>query len=203
MSRFKTVSTRLPSFSALPRLLLLMLLILSTDLASAATAPRPGVDVLNARLSYSEGRWVVNADLDYRFSKPAKRALDHGVPLTLVVHLQLERQRPYWWNETLLSLSRRLNISFHPLTQSYRLVYEDTGVSENFAAYTTLLEYLGTLRDWPLVTLRQPEPSQHYTARLGVSLDIEALPLPLRLRAYINPEWHMETHPYLWHFVVD
>jgi hypothetical protein len=37
-----------------------------------------------------------------------------------------------------------------------------------------------------------------YDAILRFKLDIESLPLPLRLVAYLSPEWYLETEPYQW-----
>ncbi len=191
-----------PPLSGKTRKHLLPGVFLGLLLASLPLVPgnevRNGFAVIEAQLAYSGSAYLVNASLDYRFSKPAIQAMEHGVPLTLVIRLALERQRRYWLNETVLSASRRLHVSFHPLTQSYHIVYEDTGFTEKFARFTTLTEYLGTLRDWQIPSNNGLHSGGHYTAKLNVNLDIEALPLPLRPAAYLSPRWHLESPDYLW-----
>jgi hypothetical protein len=157
-----------------------------------------GFRILKAELVPSGPTYVLNADIDYRFSEPAIEALRHGVPLTLVVHLKIKRHRRYWLDETVLAETRRLRIRYHPLARSFQIVYEDNGITENFAGLTTLLEQMGTIRDWSVPGAERLEKGQEYRASLAVSLDIEALPLPLRPIAYISPSWYLGSSWYQW-----
>lgn len=178
--------------------LLAVLVLLYSGCSLVSDMDQNGFEVIEARLSHTGTLCLVDANLDHHFSSTVMEALEQGVPLTLVRHFKLNRIRNFWPDEELVSVSRRIHLSVHPKTRAYRIVYSDTGVIENFASLTTLIEYLDSIRDWPITTPNYWHPDQTYQASLSITLDIEALPLPLRPIAYLSPDWHLESPPYLW-----
>ncbi|MGI9211809.1 MAG: DUF4390 domain-containing protein [Methylococcaceae bacterium] len=178
--------------------LLAVLVLLCGGCSLVPGTDRNGFEVIEARLSHTGKLCLVDANLDHHFSSAVIEALEQGVPLTLVRHFKLSRIRYFWLDEPLVSVSRSLHLSVHPKTRIYRIVYSDTGVVENFSSLTTLIEYLGSIRDWPITTPDHWHPDQTYQASLRITLDIEALPLPLRPIAYLSPDWHLESPRYLW-----
>jgi hypothetical protein len=157
-----------------------------------------GFAVKRAELVPVYGAYVLNADVDFRFSQPAIEALEHGVPLTLVVRFKIKRHREYWLDETVFSESRRIWLRYHPLAKSFQLIYEASGVPQNFAGLSALLDTMGEIRGWRVVPVDALEKGKEYTANLAVSLDIEALPLPLRPVAYVSPSWYLGSPWFQW-----
>ena len=49
-----------------------------------------------------------------------------------------------------------------------------------------------------LATWDEMDKNAAYSVRLQASLDIEALPLPLRPLAYVSPSWHLSSEWYTW-----
>jgi Domain of unknown function (DUF4390) len=144
--------------------------------------------------------YVLNADIAYRFSPEALEALDNGVPLTIVLQWTIERERTYWWNQQLVADRRKLEIRYHPLGQLYQMSTEESADPQRYASLRALLSALGTIRGLPIVTEDRLEPGASYLISLGVSLDIESLPLPLRPTAYLTPGWHLSSPAYRWSF---
>ena len=168
-------------------------------LGAEQSAPAAGFAVTGASLRPTGYACLLTASVDYRFSPAVIEALQHGVPLTLAIHFSLaNRSGHHAADNPLAHLTRRLQVSYHPLTRAYRVAYPDTGVLEHVATLTTLIEYLGSIRDWPVLSSCALPPGQVWQASLRVSLDIEALPLPLRPIAYLSPDWHLESPPYPW-----
>jgi hypothetical protein len=157
-----------------------------------------GFRVLNAELVPVAEQYVLNADVDYRFSEAAIDALEHGVPLTLVIRFKIQRHRDYWLDETVLSESRRFRIRYHPLAKSFQIIHESSGVPRNFASLTALLEAMGEIREWRVLPVDRLQTGQEYWANLSVNLDIEALPLPLRPVAYVSPSWYLGSPWFRW-----
>jgi hypothetical protein len=166
--------------------------------ALEAVGAEYGFEVKRAELVPVEGTYVLNADVDFRFSQTAIEALEHGVPLTVVLRFKISRHRDYWLDETVFSESRRIRIRYHPLAKSFQLLYETAGVPQSFAGLTALLDTMGEIRGWRAVPVDALEKGSEYTARLATSLDIEALPLPLRPVAYVSPSWYLGSPWFQW-----
>lgn len=157
-----------------------------------------GFVVKRAELVSAGESYLLNADVDYRFSDAAIEALEHGVPLTLVARFKIKRQRDYWLDETILSETRRFHIRYHPLAKSFQLLHENSGIPQSFAGLSALLGAMGEIRGWRIIPASPLEPDNCYLASLSVKLDIEALPLPLRPLAYVSPDWYLGSPKFQW-----
>lgn len=166
--------------------------------ASGCWADNHGFLVRRAELVSTGDAYALNADVDYHFSEAAIEALEHGVTLTLVAHFKIDRQRDYWLDETILKETRRFRIRYHPLAKSFQLLRENSGVPQNFAGLTALLDAMGQIRGWQVTPTGALESDKIYWARLAVNLDIEALPLPLRPVAYVSPSWYLGSPWFRW-----
>ncbi|QSA96810.1 DUF4390 domain-containing protein [Methylococcus sp. EFPC2] len=182
-----TLRHRLPWFA-----LLLCTLTAGVDAAE-------GFRIARAELVKQASDWVLNADIDYRFSDVAIDALRNGVPLTLEWRLVVARDRPWIWDDTVIEVRRRARVSYRSLAKLFQFVPEGAGLApRNFASLNALLENLGSLRGLPVAKAAQLPDGERYRARLAVSLDIEALPLPLRPIAYLSAGWRLSSPWYRW-----
>lgn len=169
-------------------------------LADYAFAADFGFRILRAELVLERRDYVLNADIDYRFSEPAIEALRNGVPLTLVLGLKIKRERAYWWDETVLNERRVFRIRYQPLAKLYQLVHESSGAPRNFASLNALLDAMGAIRGLSVLPEERVSKGEHYRASLAVGLDIESLPLPLRPVAYVTPAWYLNSPRFRWSF---
>lgn len=181
---------------ALPRLLLTLLLLLP----AALRASDHGFEVLRAEIVPAGEQYVLNADIDYRFSDPAIDALKNGVPLTLVLRVKIVRDTAYWWNRSEVNERLVFRVRYHSLAKLFQLVQEESGALHNFASLHALLEFMGAVRELPVAPLDRLPKGQRYRARIAVDLDIESLPLPLRPVAYVTPAWYLGSPWYRWSF---
>lgn len=169
-------------------------------LVPAAQAADAGFTVVRAALrpAGAGGGYLLDADIDYRFSEPAIDALRNGVSLALALRLRIERERRWWWDETVLEQSRPFHVRYHALSKLYQIL--DGGEApRNFISVNALLEAMGAVRGLSLPALALAKGGR-YRASLAVSLDIEALPLPLRPVAYLSPAWYLDSPVYKWTF---
>lgn len=166
--------------------------------ANTSWAADYGINVEQAKVIKQQQYFVMNADIDYRFSPRALDALQNGVPLTFVLRVKLYRYRKYVWNKTLVSRSIRYRLSYHALPRRYRVASESLGIQRNFANLEDALVAMGEIRGVPLTKTQDLSANDTYIAQLKVSLDIEALPLPLRSVAYVIPQWYISSDWYKW-----
>ena len=154
--------------------------------------------VQRAETSVVNDVYVLNAEIDYRFNDEVLEALENGVPLTLEVDIEILRPRQWMWNETFTSLRQRYRLLYHALTQQYLVKNINSDIQYNFPTQQAAITALGTITDLPLLDKRLLEPGEQYLARMRANLDLESLPTPLRLLAYLSPQWHLDSEWFTW-----
>lgn len=155
--------------------------------------------VQSAFTTLSNEVYLLRARLDLQLSDVAVRALNSGVPLNLIVDINVERKRRYLpWNEFIAALAQRYRLAFDSLTRLYRVTNLNTEVSEVYPDLNAALRAIAELDDFPMLDRRVLKNRARYEASLRVRLDIEALPAPLRVVAYVSPGWHLVSPWYTW-----
>ena len=171
--------------------------LLPVDLTLAA-GQGAGFTVQHAGTVLKDEVYLLNARIHYRLSKTALEALRNGVPLTLQMDIEVLRKRWLFWDDEVARLKQRYRIRYHAFSRQYLVTNLNTGVQQNFPSLRAALDTLGTVADFPMLDRRLLKVGEKYRARIQASLDIEALPLPLRLLAYVSPRWHLSSAWYAW-----
>jgi len=136
---------------------------------------------------------VMDAQIDFAFSEVAIEALDNGVPLTLEVHIQLRASDAWVWDKSLVDQRLRYVIRYKPLSERYLVGrFPDSG-GHSYVTRDAAVAALGDLQGIQLVGRERLEEDTNYEVHLQASLDIEALPLPLKPMAYLLPSWKLST----------
>ncbi len=154
--------------------------------------------VHEARSLLVDGVYRVSAQVDYQLGDQALEALLHGVPLVLELQIQVLQQREWLWSETVAQLRQRYQLRYHALSQRYLVLSFNTGVQQSFNRLGEALHAIGTLYDLPLIDARLLATGGHYQVRLRADLDIEELPTPIRLWAYLSSGWGVNSEWYTW-----
>jgi len=155
-----------------------------------ARAADSGIDVIFAETELSEGVYLLNAEIDYRLSESADRALRSGVPLVFEVEIELLRKRRLLWKETVAELTQRYSLRYHAFTERYQLTNLNSGVQESISSLSTALGRLGLIGGIPLIDQKLLEEGKH-SVRLRASLDLNELPIPLYTLALVTPSWYL------------
>jgi hypothetical protein len=163
---------------------------------AAAAAAEFQVQAAETRLI--NGVYRLDAQLSLEFSDEVLEALDNGVPIDLVLEIEILRQRSWVWDEDLASLEQRHQLRHHALSQQYVVKNLNTGVQQAYPNLAEAKAALGQIRDFPMLDQRLLKPGEHYRARLRVRLDIESLPAPLRPLAYLFRGWRLTSDWYEW-----
>lgn len=158
----------------------------------------PGVDVKNAVIILQGDSYVVSAEMDYRLSLRAKDALQNGVPLYWDIHIKTLQHRDYLQDKTLMNTTIRYRIQYHALLNMYRVRNEGSGELYNFSTLSGALAVMASLRDFWVMDKAAYLPGKRYTVGIKVTLDRDALPLPLRPVAYTNSQWYLSSDWTLW-----
>jgi Domain of unknown function (DUF4390) len=167
-------------------------------LPAFADVEETGIFIRTAQLIERDSRSIVTAEIEYRFPEVALRALEEGIPLTFSVVLEIDRVGLLNWHERLMQDERTLQLRYQPLAKSYQVSDMASGAVVHHANLSSVIDTLSHLRGWMLPTLPTMTPDEKREASLTFKFDIEALPLPLRLVAYVSPEWKINTPAYRW-----
>jgi len=167
--------------------------------ALAGEAPgRPGFRVVDVRSERDGSLYRLDANLHLALSAAAREALENGLPLTILIRMQVLRPRHYLWDQVIAEIVQRFRLRYHALARRYVLENLNTDEQHSFPTLEQALLRLGTLRRFPLIDTHLLEPEATYLARIRVELDIEALPTPMRVMAYLSRDWRLDSDWYEW-----
>ena len=152
-------------------------------LKTAAALADFTVDKVDTR--FQNDMLVMDAHIDYAFSKVALKALDNGVPLTLDVHVQLRRSDAWMWEESLVDEHLRYVIRYKPLSERYTVTRLPGDDGRSYVTRDAAITALGTIEGLQLVPKARLDAGRTYLIELRAALDVEELPLPLRPMAYL------------------
>ncbi|MGH8173109.1 MAG: DUF4390 domain-containing protein [Rhodanobacteraceae bacterium] len=157
---------------------------------------QPGtLSIRSARLSEIADAPVLELALDCRLSGPMQDALDHGIPLTILITVDSGR---WYLPGSALHSDRRIELRYFPLSRRYQLRDLDTA-SADVRSFATP-GYLSA----GLNSLRLPLPSTFAALSSGARVRIDAgletarLPGALRLPALFEPAWRLSAAEFTW-----
>jgi len=176
-----------------PRSLIAALLLL---LPTAALADGIIINGIHTRLQ--ESVYLLSANIDLRPTDEVLEALENGVPITILMEIEIQRKRKWWLDDDMAPLEQRYRLQYHALSHQYLLQNINSGAFYAFHTLHSALNAMGQLKDLPLLDKQLIQPDERYEVLLHAELDIEALPSPLRPLAYITPAWHLDSDWYTW-----
>ena len=147
---------------------------------------------------HDDGVYYLDARLDITLGSEMLAALRNGVSLVVQVNLEIIRPRRLWMDERLVNLAQRYQLRFHALTQQYLVSNLNTGIHESFHTLSGALDYLSHIRSLPVLDAGLLRTGETYRARLRVHLDLNALPLPLQIKAYTRRDWRITSPWMVW-----
>lgn len=143
------------------------------------------------------GLWL-SALVDFELPSNVEDALLKGIPVFFVVRVELLRERWYWKDKRVVAARRHIRLSYHPLTQRWRLNIslgeasdQATGLVLN-QNFETLSEALGPVKRifrWRLADLSDIDVSASHVLDFDFALDISQLPRPLQIGTFGQSDW--------------
>lgn len=185
--------------ACLQRLVLIALLIgASAGGLADIEAQVPEFAVRSAETVLIDKVYHLNAKIDYRFSDEALEALDNGVPLVVELAIEIERKRDYVWNESVASLRQRYQLSYEALTQRYVVTNLNSGADNYYNSRNAAIAAMGDVVNLPVLDAGLLSPEEKYIVSLQASLDLEALPVPMRVVGYFSSSWRIVSEWFSW-----
>lgn len=165
---------------------------------AAAATEEPEFVVRSAGTVLVDKVYQLNARIHYRFSDEALDALDNGVPLVVELAIEIERKRDYVWDETVASLRQRYQLSYEALTQRYVVTNLNSGADNYYGSRAAAIAALGDVNHLPILDAGLLNSDEKYTVSLQASLDLDALPVPMRVIGYFSSNWRIASEWVSW-----
>ena len=153
--------------------------------------------VSDAHVWHDEQGWFMDAQCEIRLSPGAQEALENGVPLVFELHAQIVRTHNWLWDVVEHERTLMRQIQYHALSRSYLVRDLDTGTQGVYSRVGDALHAVGLI-DSLLLSEGSLRADRDYLVRLRGSHDIESLPTPVRLLAYVSSAWDMHSEWYAW-----
>lgn len=143
---------------------------------------------------FVEQALVLNGNLELGLNTKVEEALSKGIPLEVVIDIQLHRERRFLWDPKIATWTLHRRIQYHALSGQYLVnsLAPEAEVGESLLTLTEALKQLGSLNGVTLPLGKAVSEHEH-SVDVRVSLDIEALPTPLRPVAYTSFTWHLNS----------
>jgi len=173
----------------------LLLIFLFSRSSIAATH---GINIESADGVIIENMYSVNANISYQLGNENRNALEHGIPLEFDIEFRIKKHRPWFWDKILISKTITFRLEHQPLSRNFLVTRLNDGDLEQFQKLEDVLEYIGKIRNFPMIDSAILEPDGIFFAQVKIHLKIEALPAPLRPLAYISSEWRLSSPWQTW-----
>jgi Domain of unknown function (DUF4390) len=171
-------------------------ILLGLALLLAARTDAANFSVKSAQPFLDQRVLHVNARLDLPLNPRIEEALSKGIPIDVLIEVNLVKHRWWWRNRAVTDLVLRRRIQFHALSRQYLVSgLHGHDPSESFGSLSQALAHAGTFDEFtiPLTAKKEIEAGGRYLLLLRARLDIEALPMLMRPLAYATPSWRLNT----------
>ena len=142
--------------------------------------------------------YVVNANLKYELGEKTTEALKNGIPLTFYIEVEFEQPRKLVWNKEIVRHNHYIQLEHHPLSDQYVLTNLSTSDQFSFNSLNDALAKLGKISKLAITETKNISTKTALIGRIRTGLDIESLPPPMRLQAWLSSEWRTSSGWHEW-----
>lgn len=150
-------------------------------------------------LMVGDDGYTVSADFNINFNSRLEEAVGRGVVLYFTVDFELTHARWYWFNERVVRRSRTYELSYHALTQQYRV--STGGLHQSYNSLDEALRVISRLRSWLVISKEELRNGASGTAALRMRLDLTQMPKTFQVSAISNKDWNLSSDWERWPFM--
>lgn len=140
----------------------------------------------------------LTASVKFQLSAIVEDALHKGIPMFFVAEADVYRDRWYWYDKRVASVTRHMRLAYQPLTRGWRLnvspdVISDVGLgltlNQNFDSLADALAAIQRISHWKIAAASDIEPNARYNVDFRFRLDVSQLPRPFQIGAVGESDW--------------
>lgn len=169
----------------------LLLLFATSVLASASS-----LTIKSADLQALDDAYVLNADVDMKFSEKIEEAINKGFELNFLIEFQLAKPRKYWFDDEIVTVTHDVSLSYHALSRQFLVIRGDQ--QKTFVRLDEAIDDLSDISRLKVFQRSEIEKGDVYKAILLMRLDAKKLPKALQAEAIGSDDWQMSTQRFEW-----
>ena len=162
-------------------------LVLCLLLLAASTVARADAITLDSfELSRNDEGLVLSFSARFELSHTVEDALQKGVPLFFVAQADVFRDRWYWRDKEVNSVTRTWRLAYQPLTRKYRVTFG--GLSQHYDSLPEALSAVSRTINWKLADTSMLDDGRHYV-EFSYQLDTTQMPRPMQIGIGGQADW--------------
>ncbi len=172
---------------------LVLWLIVQSSLLSMSFANNFSISSVFVKQGTKENSYKIAVEATIKMSPGQIETLENGIPLTFSYTLVVEEKIGIlWFSGNNAPKDYDYTIAYNALTQQYVVNTHHNQKYENFPTLSLALSYISEPKNLNLQVIDRKD-NRPYRAGVRLKLDINALPTPLRVPAYLSSDWNLDT----------
>lgn len=181
---------------------LLACVFLACGLVASAHAQAPVTEISAFRPEREGDALVLTANVKFELPTAVQDALFKGVPMVFVAEVDVFRERWYWTNKRVIHAERHMRLTYHPLTQRWRLNVASglitqaglaVALNQTFDTLPDALAALQRLSRWKIAELSELDLEQRHFVEFRFRLDMSQLPRPFQIGTLGQTDWNISA----------
>lgn len=169
-----------------------------THVGTARAEAAPELGVRTAYVQLVDGVYLLNARLQLPLSGRARTALTDGVPLTLVLELEVSRARHYWLDEGVASLRQEYQLQYQAVSERYVVRNLNSGELSSYPDLNAAIDQLARISGLPVLDESLIRRGSRHEFSLRVTLNFGDMPETLRVLMFWTDDYHKVSEWYTW-----
>jgi hypothetical protein len=164
--------------------------------ATAALASDSSMNVRSASLEALEDSYVLNADVEMKFSEKMEVAISKGFELNFLIEFQLAKPRSYWFDDEIVTVTHNVTLSYHALSRQFLVIRGDQ--QKAFVRLDEATDDLSDISGLKVFQKSEVEKGETYKATVLMRLDPKKLPKVLQGETLGSDDWKMSSQRFEW-----
>lgn len=177
-----------------------LIILLASSLFAMSFADNFAISSVFVKESKKKDVYKISVEAIIKMTPEQVESLENGIPLTFGYSFIIEEKSGLMWRETEKEHKvYNYTISYNALTEQYVVNAHKTKKYENFPTLSLALAYIAEPKNLSLEIMNRKK-GYIYRGGVRLRLDINELPTPLRIPAYLSREWNLDTGWKYWEF---
>lgn len=166
-----------------------------------ARAEPPAVTIDQFRVERAPDGVFLTSFVKFELPNALESALLSGASLYFVAEAQVQRERWYWTDKSVLSAQRHFRLSYQSITRRWRLRVSDgpivgngLGASREFDTLADAMAAVQHFPRWRIGDVSELDPEQKHRVEFRFHLDQSQLALPFQIGVLGQSDWNISAN---------